>query len=108
MKFAALALIATAAAVKIQAQGECVDNAESAGWFKKIDTNGNGQINKEELVSALNAYAQAHHYAPTKADWAWVAKSAYADAGKDKTLSAGEFHKWINQFAQHFHIDGCK
>ena len=105
MKFAAIALVATASAIKVE--GACVDAKEAKAIFNAIDTNGNGQVNRKELVAALKAFAKSRDYTPTKADWAWVAKSAYADAGTDKQLNAGEFAKWVNQFANHFHIDGC-
>ena len=105
MKFALL--VASVAAVRIQG-GECVSKEESGEIFDKIDTNDNGQVNRKELVTALKAYAKSKDYTPTKKDWAWVKKSAYKDAGADKTLSPEEFHKWVNQFAKHFKIDGCE
>ena len=106
MKFAAIALVSTASAISVR--GGCVDAKEASAIFNAIDTNGNGQVGKKELVAALNAFAKSRDYKPTKADWAWVAKTAYADAGADKTLSEAEFAKWVNQFAAHFQIDGCK
>ena len=46
MKFTALALIATASAIQIEAeaevQGGCVDDQMSDELFKQIDTNHNG------------------------------------------------------------------
>ena len=105
MKFALL--VASAAAIQLRVAEECVSQDESGEIFKQIDTNDNGQVNRKELVTALKAYAKQHNYKPTKKDWAWVAKTAYADAGKDKQLDPAEFHKWVNQFAHHFHIDGC-
>ena len=104
MKFALL--VASAAAIQIQGDA-CVSNKEAGAIFNAVDTNGNGQVSKDELVKALKAYAKSRDYEPTKEDWAWVAKSAYADAGADKTLNRAEFTKWVNQFANHFHIDGC-
>merc|ERR1719263_1736004 len=106
MKFAAIALVASASAIQIRG-GPCVDAKEGAAIFNAVDTSGNGQVDKKELVAALNAFAKSRNYKPTKADWAWVAKTAYADAGADKTLSQAEFQKWVNQFAAHFKIDGC-
>ena len=108
MKFAAIALIATASAVTIRAEGKCVDKKESNAIFNAIDSNDNKQVGKKELVSALKAFAKSRDYTPSAKDWAWVSKTAYADAGADKTLNAKEFHKWVNQFAKHFQIDGCK
>merc|ERR1711898_47246 len=91
MKFATIALVASANAI-----------------FNAIDTNDNGQVGEKELVRALKAFAKSRDYKPSKSDWEWVGKTASHDAGKDNTLSPKEFHKWINQFAKHFHIDGCK
>ena len=85
----------------------CVDAKEAKAIFNAVDANGNGQVGKKELVSALKAFAKSRDYKPTKEDWAWVGKTAYAAAGKDKTLSEGEFAGWVNKFANHFHIDGC-
>ena len=106
MKFAIIALVATASAVQVE--GTCVDWKESKALFHAIDSNDNGQVGKHELVHALKAFARSRGYTPSKKDWAWVKKTATKDAGKDHTLSQKEFHKWINQFARHFHIDGCK
>ena len=106
MKFAAIALVATASAIKVE--GACVDAKEAGAIFNAIDTNDNGQVNRKELVAALKAFAKSRDYKPTKEDWAWVAKTAYADAGADKQLNQKEFTKWVNQFAKHFQIDGCK
>jgi len=110
MKFAAIALVATVSAISLQteAEGKCVGWKESKSIFNSIDSNDNGQVGKHELVHALKAYAKSRDYTPTDKDWAWVKKTATKDAGKDHTLSQKEFHKWINQFARHFHIDGCK
>ena len=105
MKFAAIALVASASAISVR--GNCVDPKEAKAIFAAIDTNDNGQVGKKELVSALKAFAKSRDYKPTKADWAWVAKTAYADAGADKQLNEKEFAKWVNQFAKHFQIDGC-
>ena len=40
----------------------------------------------------------------TKKDWAWVNKTATADAGKANGLNEADFHKWINQFADEFGV----
>merc|ERR1712054_24570 len=98
MKFVAIALVASASAIQIEG-GACVDKKEAAAIFNAVDTNGNGQVGRKELVSALKAFAKSRDYKPTKKDWAWVKKTAYADAGADKTLSEPEFEKWVNQFA---------
>ena len=104
MKFAAIALIASTSAIKIEAEKWCVDSEESNKIFNVIDTNNNGQIGKHELVHALKEFAHRHHHEITKKEWHWVAKTAKHDAGKDHTLSEKEFHHWINQFAHHFHL----
>merc|ERR1712166_387397 len=104
MKFAAIALIATASAVEIRAEKWCVDKKESHEIFAAIDTNHNGQIGKHELVHALKEFAHHEDHKITDKEWAWVKKTATKDAGKDKHLNEKEFHKWINQFANHFHL----
>ena len=81
MKFAVIALIASASAIKITAEAKgCVSPAEAKEGFDHVDTNHNGQIDKAELVTALKAFAASQHYTPTAADWAWVGKTARADA----------------------------
>merc|ERR1719222_1119722 len=107
MKFAAIALVASASAIQIRG-GACVDPKEAQAIFNAVDSNGNGEVGKTELVAALKAFAKSRSYKPTAADWAWVSKTAYADAGADKTLNEAEFEKWVNQFAKKFQIDGCK
>ena len=45
------------------------------------------------------------HYTPTAADWAWVAKTAIADAAKGgpkNSLNEAEFYDFANSFATHF------
>ena len=106
MKFAAVALIATASAMKIRG-GECVSTADSNELFTGIDTNHNGSVNKAEFITGLKAFAKSQNYVPTDSDWAWVGKTAIKDAGADHVLSPAEFHTWVNQFASHFHIGGC-
>ena len=47
MKFTLLALVATAAAIRITAtEAPCVSMAQSDEVFHEVDTNGNGQISK--------------------------------------------------------------
>jgi len=106
MKFAIIALVATASAVQVE--GTCVDWKESKALFHAIDSNDNGQVGRKELKHALKAYAKSRDYTPTKKDWEWVERTAKKAAGKDHTLSEKEFHRWVNHFARHFQIDGCK
>ena len=43
MKFAAIALIASASAIRVQSEAQgCVSKADAAEGFKYVDTNGNG------------------------------------------------------------------
>jgi hypothetical protein len=108
MKFALIATIAAVSAIKVDVQKDCINPGEVQAIFNAIDTNDNGQVNREELVKALKAFARSRDYVPTDDDWKWVKETAYKDAGADKTLSEEEFGKWVNQFAAHFHIDGCQ
>ena len=110
MKFAAIALIASASAIKLQVETQgCVSPADAKEGFEYVDSNHNGSIDKKELVTALNAFAKSQHYTPTKADWAWVKKHAVADAamgGNKHTMDLKEFTLFANQFATHFGL--CK
>merc|ERR1712100_136479 len=92
MKFATIALVASASAIQIEGKA-CVGWKESKAIFNAIDTNDNGQVGEKELVRALKAFAKSRDYKPTKADWEWVGKTASKDAGTDHTLSPKEFHK---------------
>merc|ERR1711971_468800 len=88
----------------IQLRG-CVTPAMAKEGFDFVDTNHNGSIDKKELVTALNAFAKHENYKPTDADWAWVAKTAIADAakgGNKHTMDLKEFTLFANQFADHF------
>jgi Ca2+-binding EF-hand superfamily protein len=106
MKFATAALIATAAAIKIKTkQGGCVDGQMSDEIFKHIDTNNNGEINENELVTALKAFAKENDYHPTDADWKWVEEKAGNAAkadGKPDSMNPEEFNAFVNEFAEHF------
>ena len=56
MKFALIALVASATAIQIRAEGKkCVSNKESNQVFDAIDTNHNGQVSKKELKTAIEA-----------------------------------------------------
>ena len=105
MKFAAIALIASVSAVKVQ--GNCVNKKESRAIFEALDSNGNGVVGGRELKRGLEAFAKSRDYTITDADKEWVTKTAKAAAGGDNTLTSFEFHKWVNEFAKHYHIDGC-
>ena len=109
MKFATIALVATASAITMRAEVEkkCMDRKGSDEIFAHVDTNGNGQIGRKELVAGIKEFSKSQGYTPTDKDWEWVEKTATKDAGKDHTLSSKEFHKWVNQFAKHFKIGGC-
>ena len=107
MKFTAIALVASASAMKIQVTDACIDAATAKQIFEMVDANGNGQVSGPELFTALKEYAASEGHEVTAADKEWVTKTSLADAGADKTLSQKEFGKWINSFAAHFKIDGC-
>ena len=54
MKFALIALVATASAIQVREEGKkCVSNKESNQVFDAIDTNHNGQVSKKELKTAI-------------------------------------------------------
>merc|ERR1711997_32813 len=104
MKYAfAILVIACAVAVA----NACVEVDDAKEGFDYIDTNHNGQISKKELVTALKALAKHMDYKPTKADWAWVAKQATADAatsGPKNSMNQKEFHNFAIEFAKHFDL----
>ena len=106
MKFA-LALIATASAVKIEAAGQCVSMAQSDHVFDMVDTNDDGQISKKELTTAVTQYLDAHDIHPTKAQIKGFAAAAKADAGADQTLSKPEFNSLANQVAHYIAPAHC-
>jgi Ca2+-binding EF-hand superfamily protein len=108
MKFATIALVSSAAAIKISAEAaKCHGNMDITNHvFDEIDTNHNGQINKEELTVAMEHFAKMMNHTITKEEAAWVTKTAYADAGKDKQLNKKEFNKFGNSFVNHFGL--CK
>ena len=59
MKFATIALAATASAIQIKKSGACTENTDLEGVFKMIDTNDNGSLNYDELIDALRHFAHA-------------------------------------------------
>ena len=65
MKFSVIALIASTTAIKLSEKGGCIDQAMGAHIFAMVDSNHNGQINKSELVTALNEFAKEKNYTPT-------------------------------------------
>ena len=107
MKFALIALVASTSAIKVQGTN-CVDPKEAKAIFNAIDTNDNHQVGKKELFHAIKAFTKSRNYKPSKEDWTWVKTNAKDTAGDDNTLSETEFAEWVNRFALHFHIDGCK
>ena len=108
MKFI-LALIATAAAIKVTASnpGQCVDEAHSDKVFDEVDVNGDGQVDKKELTAAINVYLDANNIHPTKAQIKLFTATAYADAGANKTLNKTEANKLANQVAHYLEPANC-
>ena len=97
MKF--FALIASVAAIKLQAKDEIDD------IFHMVDTSGNGQISPKELKAALIAYAEHEGHKITRADKRWVRKAAKkADENGDRKLNQAEFRKFAIAFAKHYGI----
>merc|ERR1712086_583098 len=107
MKFALLALVATVASIRLSAPAQCVSAADSDAVFKKVDTNGNGQVSKKELTVAVTTYLKENKIHPTEAQVAAFTKAAEADAGADKTLSPAEFNSLANQVANYLDPAHC-
>ena len=121
MKFATVLFLGLVSAVKIDSTIEaeleehkhkkgdmCVSRKEADEIFKHIDTNHDGQVDEEELKSALEAEVKKHGIHPTKEQIDWVGKTAADFAarhgkGKNKdTMNKREFRGFINTFAKHF------
>ena len=97
MKF--FALIASVAAVRLQARDEIDD------IFRQVDTSGDGEISPRELRTALRAYAAAENYTITRADRRWVRRAARrADADGSRSLNEDEFRRFALAFARHYGI----
>jgi len=98
MKFALIALVASAAAIRITAEeAPCVSMKQSDAVFKQVDTNGDGQISKRELTRAVKAYLKQNDIHPTKAQVKAFAGAAKKEAGADHTLSPVEFNDLANE-----------
>ena len=98
MKFALIALVASAAAIRITAEeAPCVCMKQSDAVFKQVDTNGDGQISKKELTIAVTNYLKAHNIHPTAGQVAKFRGAAIKDAGADHTLNPKEFNTLANQ-----------
>merc|ERR1719446_396955 len=108
MKFATLALLATASAIRIEGAKECVSRKDSDWVFEKIDTNGNGQVDEKELRKAVKDYLEDHKIHVTKEEVRKFGEAAARDAGKDHTLSKGEFHHLANQVAHYVKPKECR
>ena len=98
MKFALIALVASAAAIRITAEeAPCVSMKQSDAVFKEVDTNGDGQISKKELTIAVTNYLKAHNIHPTAGQVAKFRGADMKDAGADHTLNPKEFNTLANQ-----------
>jgi len=98
MKFALVALVASAAAIQIRAEeAPCVSMKQSNAVFKQVDTNGNGQISKKELTVAVKAYLKENDIHPTKAQVKAFAGAARKEAGADHQLNPAEFNDLANE-----------
>merc|ERR1711997_188782 len=88
--FAILVIACALAAAK-----KCPSKAEAKEIFGHVDTNGNGEIDKDELVAALNELAKEHDYTPTKADWEWVKNTAEKiNTNNDDHFNQKEFRRF--------------
>ena len=101
MKFALIALVASATAIKISAD-QCVTMKQSDGVFKMVDTNHDGQINRKELRTAVGHYLESHPRAAaeanklTKDDVKHLKEMVYDAAGDDHKLNPAEFNSLAN------------
>ena len=79
MKFATLALIASASAIQISteveaettivaSQASCVPRPISNNMFNIIDTNHNGTLSPRELYGAIEEWARATHHVINEAN----------------------------------------
>ena len=79
MKFATIALIASASAVQLKGNGkgsgDCITKNMASVAFQHIDTSGDGQIDKQELVTAISEFAREMNHTVTKTEWAWIKKT---------------------------------
>ena len=91
MKFALIALVATASAIKIQGACPKVTMAESDGIFGEVDTNHNGSLSMSEVAAALKKFGAPAAAIPD------VLNAAKKDAGADAVLDKKEFNKLVNQ-----------
>jgi len=98
MKFALIALVATASAIKIQKTCPHVPMAESDGLFGEVDTNHNGSLSMSEVEAALKKFGAPKDAIPV------VMNKAKKDAGADAVLDKKEFNKLVNQVTKKF---GC-
>ena len=103
MKFALIALVASATAIKLRAEpAPCVSMKQSDEVFKMVDTNGDGQIERKELRSAIVGYLKSHPRAAaeaeklTKDDVKHLKEMVYDAAGDDHKLNPVEFNGLAN------------
>ena len=100
MRFALL--LAAVAAVQVTQTSN--DDVEEI--FHQVDRNGNGEINKRELVRAIRDFAKENHYKPTRKDWRWVRRAARkADADNSRSLDLEEFRHFVKAFVKHYGLD---
>ena len=97
MKFALVALVASAAAIQIKGADKCVSDEDSNHVFELIDKNGDGQVSEPELRSAISQWLQEHHIHPTAAQVARFSNAAGNAAGADQRLNPAEFNRLANQ-----------
>ena len=96
MKFALIALVATAASIKIttttkKCKWNPVSQARSDKIFEQVDTNNNGSVSIEEIREALKEHTRFDKHGIDA-----VCDMAEKDAGKDHALDKEEFNKLAN------------
>ena len=106
MKFALIALVASATAIKLRAADVCVSQAQSDEVFHQVDTNGNGEISRQELRGAIGYYLRTHPRAAAQADHltaddvAALKAIVYDVAGADHQLNPAEFNTLANDMCR--------
>ena len=97
MKFALIALVASASAIQIRG-APCVSMDQSNEVFAEIDTNHNGQIGRAEGEAAVRWFLKSHpNFQPSAAQVHGAEDAVVAAAGADHQLNPVEFNHLANE-----------
>ena len=107
MKFATLALVASASAIKLSTEAQ---DCKVPGWalkfaFNHIDTNHNGQLSESEGKAALAWLHKNEGVTLSASQLKWVEDTAVTWAGKGgpkNSMGRKEFAGFANQVVNHF------